>query len=89
VRHINKAQLPKKEELDMQLQQKKSLEKSRKKSRIKEEDALKHVVSLRISDQEKRILERCTEASCKNISQVVREAIDLWLTKNNCLCLES
>lgn len=53
-----------------------------RKARKKDPEALNNVVSLRISDQEKRVLQRLTEATCKNVSELVREALDLWLSKN-------
>lgn len=42
---------------------------------------LKNVVSLRVSDQEKRLLERLTRATSLNVSDLVREAIGFWLAK--------
>jgi uncharacterized protein (DUF1778 family) len=66
----------------MRLYQNQSAEKAKRKSRKKDQDALKNVVSLRISDQEKQVLDRCTKAARKNVSDVVREAIELWLTKH-------
>jgi uncharacterized protein (DUF1778 family) len=62
--------------------QNQSAEKAKRKSRKKDQDALKNVVSLRISDQEKEVLDQCTKATRKNVSDVVREAIELWLTKH-------
>lgn len=50
-----------------------------KKRRRRDENARKYVISLRISDQEKKILEAAAESSCKNVSEVVREALELWL----------
>lgn len=43
---------------------------------------LKNVVSLRVSDQEKRLLERLTEATSLNVSDLVREALGFWLSKS-------
>jgi len=54
-----------------------------------EASTLKNIVSLRISDQEKRVLEGITKSSRKNLSDVVREAIEFWLAKRGRLCLES
>ena len=51
----------------------------KKQRRRRDEYARKNVVSLRITDQEKKILEKISEASSKNVSEVVREALELWL----------
>ncbi|WP_224982955.1 ribbon-helix-helix protein, CopG family [Geomonas agri] len=53
---------------------------ARKKKEIKE-PVLKNVVSLRVSDQEKRLLERLTKATSLNVSDLVREAIGFWIAK--------
>jgi len=57
--------------------------------RRKDEDALSNVVSLRISDQEKRELEKITKSSSKNVSEIVREAIEFWMSRRKRLCLDS
>ena len=57
-------------------------EKTTRKGRKKDPAALKNVVSLRINDQEKQVLDRCAKATRKNVSEVFREAIELWLTKH-------
>ena len=46
----------------------------------KDEDVLHNVVSLRISDQEKHELEKITKSSSKSVSEIVREAIEFWIT---------
>ena len=56
---------------------------SRRKTRKKDASALKNIVSLRISDQEKRVLEGITRSSRKNVSDVVREAIEFWLARRD------
>jgi hypothetical protein len=63
-------------------------EPKRKFKRRKEEEILHNVVSLRISDQEKRALEKITRTSAKSVSEIVREAIEHWLTKRKRLCLD-
>ncbi|MBJ6752454.1 ribbon-helix-helix protein, CopG family [Geomonas anaerohicana] len=55
--------------------------KSSRKKKENREPVLKNVVSLRVSDQEKRLLERLTKATSLNVSDLVREAIGFWLTK--------
>ncbi|ACM21194.1 transcriptional repressor, HgtR-related [Geotalea daltonii FRC-32] len=57
--------------------------------RRRDDSALTNVVSLRISDQEKRVLEKITRSSSKNVSEIVREAIELWLAKRKKLCLDN
>lgn len=73
----------------MQHQQKQYRGEPREKTRRRDESALKNVVSLRISDQEKRILEKITKSSSKNVSELVREAIEFWLAERKRFCLES
>ena len=59
----------------------------RKRSRkTKEKVVLKNVVSLRVSDREKRVLEKITESSSQSVSDVIREAIEFWLSKRQRLC---
>jgi len=51
---------------------------------------LKNVVSLRISDKEKQVLEKITRSTAKSVSDVVREAIEYWLSnRGQRLCRES
>lgn len=63
-------------------------ETKKKFKRGKEEEILHNVVSLRLSDQEKRELEKITKTSAKSVSEIVREAIELWLTRRKRLCLD-
>ena len=53
----------------------------KKETQKKGAPVLKNVVSLRVSDQEKRLLERLTRATALNVSDLVREAIGFWLAK--------
>ncbi len=59
-----------------------------KAKRRRDESALTNVVSLRISDQEKRELEKITKSSDRNISEIVREAIEFWISKRRRLYLD-
>jgi len=61
----------------------------KKMKRRKDENVLCNVVSLRISDQEKRELEKITQSSSQSVSEVVREAIEFWLSRRKMLCLDS
>lgn len=63
-------------------------ETKQKARRNRDESALTNVVSLRISDQEKRELEKITKSSARNISEIVREALELWIAKRKRLCLD-
>jgi len=58
---------------------------SKKKNRPEQ---LQNVISLRISDVEKKALEKLTKSTSKSISDIMREAIDLWSSKRRKLCLD-
>mgnify|MGYP005822837995 CR=1 FL=1 len=47
-----------------------------------------NVISLRISDQEKRTLEKLISKTSKSVSDVMREAINLWSAKRRNLCMD-
>jgi len=53
----------------------------------KESEQVQNVISLRINDEEKRMLEKLTKTTSKSISEIMREAIDLWRTKQSKLCM--
>ncbi|MFA7061178.1 MAG: ribbon-helix-helix protein, CopG family [Pedobacter sp.] len=63
-------------------------EPQQKAKRRRDDSALTNVVSLRISDQEKRELEKITKSSARNISEIVREALEFWIAKRKRLCLD-
>ena len=50
-------------------------------------DQVQNVISLRINDEEKKALEKLTKATSKSISEIMREAIDLWRSKQRKLCM--
>ena len=54
----------------------------------KSEKSSKNLVSLKLSDQERRIMERITRATSKDASEIVREAFSFWLSKRQRLCLD-
>lgn len=60
--------------------------KSSKKNK-KETEQLQNVISLRISDDEKKTLEKLTKTTSKSISEIMREAIHLWRSKQRKLCM--
>lgn len=66
----------------------KSLEKELKRPRRLTEKPLDNVISMRISDQEKRILERLIKRTSKNASEIMREALNHWISARNRLCLD-
>ena len=49
---------------------------------------LDNVISLRISDEEKQTLEQLAKATSKSVSDIMREAMELWKSKRRRLCLE-
>lgn len=61
--------------------------KSSKKKRNRIEP-LQNVISMRINDNEKRSLEKLTKSTSKSISEIMREAIDLWTSKRRSLCMD-
>ena len=61
--------------------------KSFKKKKNRKEQ-LQNVISLRINDDEKRTLEKLTKSTSKSISDIMREAIDLWTAKRRNLCMD-
>ncbi|MFA7403898.1 MAG: ribbon-helix-helix protein, CopG family [Pelobacteraceae bacterium] len=58
------------------------------KKKRKETEQLQNVISLRISDQEKKALEKLTKSTSKSISEIMREAMDLWSSKRRKLCMD-
>ena len=56
--------------------------------RRRDEQALTNVVSLRISDEEKKTLERVTKSTSKSVSEIIREAMNHWLAKRQRLGLD-
>jgi hypothetical protein len=66
----------------------KNSNKEPRKSRRCTEKTLDNVISIRINDDEKRRLERLLKKSSKSISEVMREALELWGSKRRNLCLD-
>ena len=60
--------------------------KSSRKKR-KETERLQNVISLRINDDEKNTLEKLTKTTSKSITEIMREAMDLWRSKQRKLCM--
>jgi len=48
---------------------------------------LQNVISLRINDDEKKTLEKLTKTTSKSITEIMREAIDLWRSRQRKLCM--
>lgn len=70
------------------LQQQKQLQrKQKKKTAARRGDTPRNnILSFRISDLEKRELDRITRASARNVSDIAREAIELWMRKHAQVC---
>jgi len=51
-------------------------------------DSIQNVISLRINDEEKKTLEKLTKTTSKSVSEIIKEAIELWITKRRKLCLD-
>jgi hypothetical protein len=51
---------------------------------------LPNVISLRINEEERQALEKLTQATSKSITEIMREAIDLWRSKgqNRNMCMD-
>jgi hypothetical protein len=60
--------------------------KSSKKKKARTEQ-LQNVISLHINDDEKKVLEKLTKTTSKSISDILREAIELWRSKHRKMCL--
>lgn len=58
------------------------------KNKNKKKEQLQNIISMRISDTEKKKLEKLTKSTSKNISDIMREAIDLWSSKRRKLCMD-
>lgn len=57
-------------------------------SKKSKKDHLQNIISLRISDKQKMTLEKLSKATSKSISDILREAANLWSTKRRNLCLD-
>ena len=59
-----------------------------RKKKIKKEQ-LHNIISMRISDDERKRLEKLTKTTSKSISAIMREAMELWSTcKRRNLCTD-
>lgn len=59
---------------------------SRKNAR--EKDQLHSTISLRISNNQKMMLEKLSKATSKSVSDIMREAVNIWSSKRRNLCLD-
>lgn len=57
------------------------------KKKRKETERLQNVISLRINDDEKKALEKLTKSTSKSITEIMREAIDQWQSRQRKLCM--
>jgi hypothetical protein len=58
------------------------------KEKRQNKEQLKNIISLRINDEEKETLEKLTKSTSKSISDIMREAINLWSSQRSKLCLD-
>jgi trehalose/maltose hydrolase-like predicted phosphorylase len=49
---------------------------------------LQNIISLRISDNQKMMLEKLSKTTSKSISDIMREAVNLWSAKRRKLCMD-
>ncbi|NVN90051.1 MAG: ribbon-helix-helix protein, CopG family [Desulfuromonadales bacterium] len=54
----------------------------------KEKEYLQNIITLRISDKQKITLKKLSKATSKSISDIMREAVNLWSAKRRKLCLD-
>jgi len=75
---------------DKMTYKKKSFPRGQRKSLKKENGKmpLQNVVSFKINDQEKKLLENLTQSTSKSVSDIMREALNVWKSKRARLCLE-
>ncbi len=57
-------------------------------SKKSKKEHLQNIISLRISDKQKVMLENLSRATSKSISDIMREAVNLWGAKRRKLCLD-
>jgi hypothetical protein len=63
-------------------EQRKSLKKEKRKKKLQNE------ITIRISDREKKQLEKHSHSTARSLSDIMREALDIWKFKRNRLCME-
>jgi hypothetical protein len=63
----------------------KHLAQESKRSNRKEDTLIQNLISLRISDREKRILEKLTRSTSMSISDIIREAMFFGLIRRRLL----
>ncbi len=51
-----------------------------------ENGPLKSVISMRIGNQEKMMLEKLARSTSRSVSEIMREAMDSWKTNQQGLC---
>ncbi|MCX6983875.1 MAG: CopG family transcriptional regulator [Lentisphaerae bacterium] len=56
--------------------------------REKRKKPLQNAITIRISDSEKKQMEKHTHSTASSLSDILREALDSWKFKRNRLCME-
>lgn len=54
----------------------------------RKKDQLHSTISLRISNNQKMMLEKLSKATSKSVSDIMREAVNIWSSKRRNLCLD-
>ena len=57
------------------------------KNKRKEKEQRQNVISMRINDDERKTLEKMSKTTSKSISEIMREAIDLWKSDQRKPCM--
>ncbi|SNB47849.1 ribbon-helix-helix protein, CopG family [Geobacter sp. DSM 9736] len=77
-----------KEAVNVQSPNNKKREQRRTGKKRKERKPLQNIVSVRVSDQERKALEKVAASTSKSVSDIMREAIDLWKLQRRRVCLD-
>jgi hypothetical protein len=54
----------------------------------KRKKSAQNLISIKLSDQEKKQLEKHSHSAATSIADIMREALDSWKFKRNRLCME-
>lgn len=54
----------------------------------KRKKPLQNSITIRLSDRERKQLERHSHSTARSLSDIMREALDSWKFKRNRLCME-
>jgi len=55
----------------------------KKRTRIsRKKELLQTIISIRVKDKQRIVLEQLSEATSKSVSDIIREALDIWIAKH-------